>query len=1279
MLLAAAPKLMAQATPQAPATDAAEETITLDPFSVTAAGEEDGYTVKDTLAGTRIRTDLRDVASALTVVNAQFLRDTGATSNTDLLVYTPNTEVSGVGGNFAGVGSVYMSGTTEKDSLARPSQNTRVRGLDSADSTRDFFSSYIPWDSYNVDRVDLQRGPNSILFGVGSPAGIVNTSLNGAGFKNAGKAEARIGSFGSFRLSGDYNLVLKKNELAFRVAMLNDKEQYRQKPAFEDDRRIFAAMRWDPKLFGEGNKTTIKANFENGRINANRPRILPPGDNISRFFSSGTDANGNPNGAGLNRQLVDVWDAWDRGLVQTNTGQIKGNNDTAAWSLPWVGQYMVSGAQLTANPVLMFNGGSATTPSIIRQISPTTLGGLDSTGKVTGGIDGLPFGSAAGIKGYADYAYRNLEGGDLGLFKDVLMSDSSIFDFYNNLIDGPTKYERNNWNAYNVSLEQFFLNNRLGMQVVFDKQSYYDEQARNLDGLPVISVDIMKYTLDVPYAYNKAKDLGLNPGITTSVNPNAGKAVTGSGVKNGGRSFRNNTESWRATLTGEVRATDVLDKGIVTDLLGRHVLTGLYQHDKVKTDARTWARYAVDSSYAQALNDNTQASLVTSNGRILDMITYLSDASVASATSASGLNLKGITANQTANMANIDVRYFNSNWNYAKNVSPGATWNNYGSWKYYKNPQVPSDYASTQSENPANYMGWTTSNFSILNGDVLADRKQLNTSVVQGVRVLDSKAITYQGYLFDEMLVPSIGVRRDVVSDKGAVADIKNKPYADEDNMIRETGKDSVSKGNNTSWGAVLHLPKKLRGKLPLGSDISLSYNRGKNMRVENRYGFSGARLPNASGDTTDIGVVVSVLDEKVMLKVNRYKTTARNANIASQPGEAATLGGQSYMLTRLEGWGAATSLMNKAGNTNQFPGWEWFWNWALVDSGWDSAYNDPTTALYNNHPSTIKQKAATADWFATVKDVTPQSWFDAYGFAVNADKLAAGDLTAIQGWAPGNGVGGVQPSGAGAIGGIYPIGTIDVESKGWEYELVATPIKGLRLSLNASKTEAKTIGIGKEMSAFIEKQWARLGGDRDRAGNTYAAGKSFADTYNAENGTNFTGKAGDLRLWWGGGGPFREAYRGTIWAPYTFQLDKASSGLSTGELAPWKINAIASYSVDKGFLKSTYFGAGYRWAGGETLGYAFKRNDANAIVGLDPAKPYKGPSEDHVDIWVGYSKKVTKDVNWRIQLNVRNVGESKHLVAFAMNPANEVKDMTPAYYRIAEGMTWMLTNTFEF
>lgn len=76
-----------------------DETIVLSPFVVEAT-EERGYTAQNTLAGTRIRMDMPDIASSVSVVTSQFLSDTAGTNSNQLLEYTKSSEVAGAAGNF---------------------------------------------------------------------------------------------------------------------------------------------------------------------------------------------------------------------------------------------------------------------------------------------------------------------------------------------------------------------------------------------------------------------------------------------------------------------------------------------------------------------------------------------------------------------------------------------------------------------------------------------------------------------------------------------------------------------------------------------------------------------------------------------------------------------------------------------------------------------------------------------------------------------------------------------------------------------------------------------------------------------------------------------------------------------------------------------------------------------------------------------------------------------------------------------------------------------------
>ena len=86
-----------------------DEVIELSPFQVDSQGDT-GYQATNSLAGTRLNTPLRDVASTVSVVTKQFLQDTGSTDLQELLVYTAGTEIGGPGGTMANPDGQYGLG-----------------------------------------------------------------------------------------------------------------------------------------------------------------------------------------------------------------------------------------------------------------------------------------------------------------------------------------------------------------------------------------------------------------------------------------------------------------------------------------------------------------------------------------------------------------------------------------------------------------------------------------------------------------------------------------------------------------------------------------------------------------------------------------------------------------------------------------------------------------------------------------------------------------------------------------------------------------------------------------------------------------------------------------------------------------------------------------------------------------------------------------------------------------------------------------------------------------
>jgi hypothetical protein len=58
----------------------------------------------------------------------------------------------------------------------------------------------------------------------------------------------------------------------------------------------------------------------------------------------------------------------------------------------------------------------------------------------------------------------------------------------------------------------------------------------------------------------------------------------------------------------------------------------------------------------------------------------------------------------------------------------------------------------------------------------------------------------------------------------------------------------------------------------------------------------------------------------------------------------------------------------------------------------------------------------------------------------------------------------------------------------------------------------------------------------------------------------------------------------------------------------------------------------------------------------------------------VGYARKIFRNINWRIQLNVHHAFEHSRLIPVTVQP-----DGSPRESRIADGGIWEVTNRFRF
>jgi outer membrane receptor protein involved in Fe transport len=110
------------------------EIVALSPFEVDAS-KDTGYYSAQTLAGGRLNTNLKDIASSVQVVTKEFMEDIGATSLDEVLAYTTNTEAMGPMSTFSATADPSGSGVLDQSEARQdPAGANRVRVL--PDGTR---------------------------------------------------------------------------------------------------------------------------------------------------------------------------------------------------------------------------------------------------------------------------------------------------------------------------------------------------------------------------------------------------------------------------------------------------------------------------------------------------------------------------------------------------------------------------------------------------------------------------------------------------------------------------------------------------------------------------------------------------------------------------------------------------------------------------------------------------------------------------------------------------------------------------------------------------------------------------------------------------------------------------------------------------------------------------------------------------------------------------------------------------------------------------------------
>ncbi len=262
-----------------PTTPAADEPVLISPFEVVSDGR--GYYASTTMSGTRLNSRVEDLASSITVVTKEQMADFAMLDINDIFLYEASTEGTGTYTEFA----VDRNGSPTDNSL-NPNSANRVRGIGPANISFGNFetSGRVPIDPLNIDAVEISRGPNSTVFGLGNAAGTVNMQPASANLgRNRSQVSLRADSFDGYRASLDLNRVLKKNVLAMRGSAAFQHDGYTRKPSGTDSTRLNGMVRYHPFR-----RTSFTASHSYYHIEGNRPNTTTPRDAITGWRNAGS-------------------------------------------------------------------------------------------------------------------------------------------------------------------------------------------------------------------------------------------------------------------------------------------------------------------------------------------------------------------------------------------------------------------------------------------------------------------------------------------------------------------------------------------------------------------------------------------------------------------------------------------------------------------------------------------------------------------------------------------------------------------------------------------------------------------------------------------------------------------------------------------------------------------------------------------------------------------------------------------------------------------------------
>jgi iron complex outermembrane recepter protein len=227
---------------------AQDETVNLNPFVVTSE-RDSGYVSTNAISATRINTAVKDLPVQVGILNQQYIDDLAATTVAELMKFSAYFDEDS-GNRIRGMEALFDGNPNRNGSgVNSPGISQSLEGM------------------VSTDRVEIFKGPSSIINGAALPGGSLNIVTKRARWKDGGRATFELASLDTIGAAFEYNKVLLPGKLAALVSVGGREQDYSDTfkyfGTFNNAYTAFLASTW---RYGRSGEVAVDVQYDRSKV-----------------------------------------------------------------------------------------------------------------------------------------------------------------------------------------------------------------------------------------------------------------------------------------------------------------------------------------------------------------------------------------------------------------------------------------------------------------------------------------------------------------------------------------------------------------------------------------------------------------------------------------------------------------------------------------------------------------------------------------------------------------------------------------------------------------------------------------------------------------------------------------------------------------------------------------------------------------------------------------------------------------------------------------------------